>query len=340
MLGRCAVSASLAWGLLGACSAATEYPCDADVQCLDAGIAGMCQSPGWCSFPDAACPSGQRYGELAGDGLAGMCVPVDDGSTGVADDGPTTMPPTTNATTTEDGSDTTLTTTTPITSGVDTSGDGSTTHAESTTSDSAPGTSGDSSTGAPPECATYVDDFEDGVIGAEWQVFLADLISDEGGARVFVVSTEPRDEYPTTQLAQSWDLTQGWVRARVGAPPTQAQEQLFLTVSPVADRSDIVHWFLEGDLLIARRQTIGQGEWIDVFETEFDADAHRWLQIRGDDATLHFEVAADDEVFEELASYELEYAVDDMFVSMSAGNWGAIALVAELSFEQFEVCSP
>jgi hypothetical protein len=339
MLARFASSATVVWVVLGACAPATEYPCDVDGQCLDGSVMGMCQSPGWCSFPDGECPSGQRYGDLAGGGLARMCVPVEGSTTGVGDDAPTTLPTASETTTEASGSDS-LSTTNPITSGVDVTGEGSTTHPESTTTSSTPGTTGDGSTGGPPECATYVDDFEDGVVGAEWDVYLADLISEEAGARVFVVSTDPRDGYPTTALAQSQDLTQGWVRARVGVPPAHAQEQLFLTVSPVADTSDVVHWFLEGDLLIARRQTIGQGAWIDIFETAFDPDLHRWLQIRGDDATLHFEVAGEDEAFAALASYDLEYTVDDMFVGMSAGNWGVIDLVAELSFEHFEVCSP
>jgi hypothetical protein len=164
---------------------------------------------GVVQLPDGECPSGQRYGDLAGDGLARMCVPVEGSSTGVGDDAPTTLSPTTSESTSGASGADTLSTTTPITSGVDVTGEGSTTNPESTTTGGTPGTTGDGSTGGPPECATYVDDFEDGVIGGEWEVFLADLISDEGGARVFVVSTEPRDEYPTTQLAAHAALARG-----------------------------------------------------------------------------------------------------------------------------------
>lgn len=337
MLVRCTSAASLVGLVLGACSAAKEYPCDADVQCLDAGIMGVCQSPGWCSFPDPACPSGQRYGDLAGDGLARTCVPVDDGTTHGADDAATISMPTTGEPTSE-GSTSIVSATTPITSGVDVTGD-ATTLSEDTTSATTPGTTDDGTTGPSRDCPTYVDDFEDGVIGAEWGVDELDMVVDQGGARVFLVSTDARDEYPTTTLVESQDLTDGWVRVHVGVPPAHPQEQLFLTVSPVADDTDIVHWFLEGDALIARRQTIGAGQWIDIHEVAFDADLHRWLRIRGDDDTLHFEVAAEDEAFSTLASYELEYTLDDMFVSMSAGNWGTIEVVAELSFDHFELCT-
>ncbi|MBX7080548.1 MAG: hypothetical protein K1X88_15220 [Nannocystaceae bacterium] len=56
------------------------YACEASSQCVDAGVAGMCQPSGWCSFPDPACGSGQRYGDHAGDGLGGDCVDVDTGT--------------------------------------------------------------------------------------------------------------------------------------------------------------------------------------------------------------------------------------------------------------------
>ena len=55
------------WG----CSGTNVFPCQTSVQC---GENGTCQATGFCSFPDGACPSGERYGQLAGDGLAGECV--------------------------------------------------------------------------------------------------------------------------------------------------------------------------------------------------------------------------------------------------------------------------
>ncbi len=63
--------------LLLACTNADSFECTASSQCMVDSIAGQCQPNGWCSFPDTACPSGQRYGELAGDRLAGECVPAE-----------------------------------------------------------------------------------------------------------------------------------------------------------------------------------------------------------------------------------------------------------------------
>lgn len=64
-------SAGFAGGLtLAACRIGAFHCEDVD----DCGSDGTCEASGFCSFPDGACPSGQRYGEHAGDGLAGACV--------------------------------------------------------------------------------------------------------------------------------------------------------------------------------------------------------------------------------------------------------------------------
>lgn len=87
--------------------------------CEDAGdcagvMGGVCESTGWCSFPDDTCDSGRRYGEWAGNELAGACVDdVGTGSSGSTDDGAsaTSPDPTTLSTTDPDttlGGDTTM----------------------------------------------------------------------------------------------------------------------------------------------------------------------------------------------------------------------------------------
>ena len=58
--------------LLAACSpfgGASVFRCDEDTQCAG----GVCQADGFCSFADATCPSGQRYGEHSGS-LSNTCV--------------------------------------------------------------------------------------------------------------------------------------------------------------------------------------------------------------------------------------------------------------------------
>lgn len=70
-------------GLPG-CSASAVFECDQPSQCSVNGEAGTCEPDGYCSFPDASCPSGQRYGAYAGAGRAGMCVPTDPSTTSAA----------------------------------------------------------------------------------------------------------------------------------------------------------------------------------------------------------------------------------------------------------------
>jgi hypothetical protein len=81
-MGRVPRAASLAVVFACACGDAGAFACLGDAQCAGAG--GICQPDGWCSFPADACPSGQRYGEHAGGGLGGTCVPDGNGSTGAA----------------------------------------------------------------------------------------------------------------------------------------------------------------------------------------------------------------------------------------------------------------
>ncbi len=75
------------WLVLAAAAAgcAVTFPCSSDEQCDRDGVGGVCQASGYCSFPDNACESTQRYGELAPAELAGTCVPVgDDEGSGTA----------------------------------------------------------------------------------------------------------------------------------------------------------------------------------------------------------------------------------------------------------------
>lgn len=68
--------------LLFGCQSSDSFGCSEDGQCESAGITGMCEANGYCSFLDDTCASGRRYGDLAGGGLAAVCVQEDPGSTG------------------------------------------------------------------------------------------------------------------------------------------------------------------------------------------------------------------------------------------------------------------
>lgn len=80
-----------AWGfaltaavLCGACLRFTSFSCSDDAAC-NAHDGGVCAADGRCAYPDAACPGGLRYDELADPDVAGECVVGDTGSSsGVA----------------------------------------------------------------------------------------------------------------------------------------------------------------------------------------------------------------------------------------------------------------
>jgi len=65
--------------LAGGCLRSTEYRCSANSEC---GSNGTCESVGFCSFPDGACASGERFGDSAGE-LANQCTGMTGGDAGV-----------------------------------------------------------------------------------------------------------------------------------------------------------------------------------------------------------------------------------------------------------------
>lgn len=63
------------------------FVCQDDSSCVLEGEQGVCQASGYCSFPDDDCTSGQRYGELVGRRLSGICVEEEDAYGGIDSEG-------------------------------------------------------------------------------------------------------------------------------------------------------------------------------------------------------------------------------------------------------------
>lgn len=68
------------------CLRSTEFQCVRDSEC---GTAGVCESVGFCSVPDADCPGGRMFSDSAGQGLANRCVTASGGPGGDAGVDPT-----------------------------------------------------------------------------------------------------------------------------------------------------------------------------------------------------------------------------------------------------------
>lgn len=58
---------------LAGCLRSPDFHCSTDADCMLGATAGTCQSNDYCSFGDASCASGQRFGDLSG-AVAGQCV--------------------------------------------------------------------------------------------------------------------------------------------------------------------------------------------------------------------------------------------------------------------------
>jgi len=84
---------ALAAALVSGCADHSPLECAVSADCLQAGVHGTCQpspssSHNWCTFPDESCGTGDRWGVLAGDGLASACVGSEGADAMPSDTGP------------------------------------------------------------------------------------------------------------------------------------------------------------------------------------------------------------------------------------------------------------
>lgn len=126
---------------LGLGCSPSVYQCAQDTQC---GSAGFCEASGFCSFVDAGCPSGRRYGTFAGDQLGESCVETLGSSTGGVDE--TTAIPDLESTDTGASSSSSGD---PTTTGIVPVSEGSSSSSDSVSESSSTGPAESSSTGPP-----------------------------------------------------------------------------------------------------------------------------------------------------------------------------------------------
>jgi hypothetical protein len=316
-----------------ACRSAA-FVCSDDEQCG----AGMCQSVGYCSFPDASCDSGQRYGELASSELAGECVdpqPDEDSSsagTTVASTNGGTSSVATHDGTSDDSASTaggSVSTAGAETVGADSAGSETTTGA---TADS-----GDSDTGPGLRCPDYLDDFEDGVIGAQWELHHPEFVVETGGVLQIIVDP-PIGPFVGAILIESFDLSQGWFRAELDETPDSSYTQQDVEVFNADDLDESLLILVEGNELIARYRPLGGG-FENIIVIGFLPSEHVWLQLRGDGDTMHFETSPDGITFESFASYDSPFALSNVRVGLRASNYVVLPAEDIVSFREIAVCT-
>lgn len=72
---RSALAIITAWAAFAGCKVTETFTCETSDQCRASTGQGMCEAAtGFCTFADADCPSGMRYADNAGGGVAGDCT--------------------------------------------------------------------------------------------------------------------------------------------------------------------------------------------------------------------------------------------------------------------------
>lgn len=338
-----AVAGCLALALVSCgtgCLSEGAFACEGESDCLDAGVAGRCEPTGFCSFPDASCESEHRYGAHAGDGLGGTCVPQGDGTTSTGPDDPSTTSPTS-------ATDPTLTTMpattggdeTPLTDGPDGSSAASLEGESSvgaTTNETTTGMSDDeSSTSGGATCPSFVDEFDDGVVSPVWTLMDAAYVGEADGALTLELTPEVDQVFPGV-VQSDLDLASGWVRMRIGEPPSTDYERLYLAVAMDADFAEVVYVILEGGTLFARHEIAGM--FTDLGSVPFDPMENAWIQIRGQGDDVVFEASPDESSFVQIAEVPAPFALLGTTIVIAATNFGELAMASVVSVEAVEIC--
>ncbi len=214
------IVAALLGGVFGATISCQggEFSCASDDQCTFDGAQGWCEGSGFCSFPEPDCPSGREYGEFAGGGLGGRCVPGAESSAG----------------------------------GSDSASDDTTADATTDTTD----TSADTSEPPGPCSEQISDQFEDGSLDPTWGVFglLPEHESwvEELKGAMQVTVPPGADGYAGISLIDLVELTEGRVRFQVEAPPGPATSIILSVGSFDADPgSQLLLYIYESDAELA-----------------------------------------------------------------------------------------
>ncbi len=304
------------------CGGDDVFACVSDEQCAAGdGRDGRCESTGYCSFDDTSCESGRRYGSHATTGLAGACLPVDEGGS----TGPTTSPPGTSGATGTSGDDG-VSDTLPV--------GGSTTTGVSSTTSSSDGSGATDDTGDP-ACPDIFDDFEDGIVDPIWTAGIPEYVKEVGGELQLVVDASSSD-YATLATAPM-DLSQGWARAELGgALPDLIEVQVYLALYATGT-GDYAIVLVEGSSLGARSGSEAGFE--EYAYTPFDPNLHRWLQMRGAGGKLMFEVSGDGITFDTLAEADAPFDLSAVEIVLVAGNWGPIGSDTVVSFAEVQACT-
>lgn len=331
--------------LLGwACGAGT-FTCEDDAACRFGASAGVCQGDGYCSFPDDTCPSGQRYGEHAGDGKEHDCVAADDGPSSDGDTGGVTA--TTSA---DDATTTTAGSSSPVsasnaTDGSASDGDGdadaSTTGASTTDPTDPTGSSASSSgetSGGPPLDCSIDDEFDGPALDmAVWGSWGGDegvtVVQTDGVVR-FTIGTGETGiggliTVPAIGVAESM------VTVTVGAPPdpnTTVEQSFIVQGSGASVRVVLNDGIVQVVVWDGANNSVPYSEAHDVQP----GDRFRFT-FTGGDVTVDMSLGQAN--WAELFSGPPPFDVDDVQVVARALSYENLAAPSSVEVEAISVCA-
>jgi hypothetical protein len=324
----------------------SKFVCLSDAQCSHDAQAGVCQPNGFCSFPDEACASGQRYGEHAGRGLAGSCVSQTDdgdddaaGSTTSATSGVSDTSATSGVTSAADTGETASTVTSSTLTSSTSTGDSDDGHtSDTTTSVQTTGleaTDEDTNTTGSPLPCFFETDFEDGSTPEGWGV---------GGDLDVVVS----DGMLGMQLVSSAEGVYGWAYsgnfdftgrelvAEIGSPPpTSGNAQLILEVTTPTLGYMVL---LEGPHLMARTST-GGSSFTTHATVAYDLDDARFVRLSDIDGEMRFSYS-DGVTWTKLVDVPIPDDSDLTVANVAfvGGTWQQEAEVGFIGIESLSIC--
>lgn len=314
---------ALGLGVVLGCSGSAAFLCETDASCQQAGVSGLCQATGYCSFPDGECPSGQRYGAHVESSLAQTCVE------------PELLTDDTNTSNDHAGTSTTSTPTTGLdgpatTDPIDDTGAGTSTHGMADD----PGTT----SAGPPTC--WSDDFEDGMIGGEW------CLSLEAG----ILADEPLGHLRFIFLPERWGMGSSLAYATLCEPFPLLGAEAATEVVAVPQISPSTEAFMElgnddlrlglgilDDELYAFTWN-GTGYAGESYQL-YDAAAHHWLRISGTEEGLVAETSPDGMTWAHVYTVPTELAAVDGTAALGAWSQVVPLDLDEASFERFERCT-
>lgn len=314
------------------CSSDSSFQCSSS-NAEDCGNAGFCEPTGFCSFEDAGCPSGRRYGDLA-ESLSNQCVPLETG---------------TESTTESAGTLPTGTETTTSTTGIEPSGGGaSSTGAELTTMSGASTDASADGTTAGDTDATTSDETTTGEIGMcqletfdelpgkpNWFNFGGVDVAD---GELLLDVDPPAEANAGFRTALPLDLTGGSFTVVLTELPELAVATASVNIVDEIFKNEASLGFgvIDGVLRAER------GDGMSTITLQSEAIPEGAFPV-----TLRIEVTAEAVVMTASSEGETPFLawdeelpdwLDDVYVSISAGNPVGDPTLGVLSFDSLELC--